>query len=189
MKLVHASSRKQWRRWLARNHDRLNEGVWLVFQKPGSRKPSVSYEEALEEALCFGWIDSIVKRIDDHSYCRKFTPRRAGSAWSPSNQRRVEKILKRGGMTRHGLAEIEAAKRSGNWDRDRRPIIGPGLPTDLAGALRANAAAKQFFRRLAPGYRRQFVAWVVTAKRPETRRDRVRQSLALLASGQKLGLK
>jgi uncharacterized protein YdeI (YjbR/CyaY-like superfamily) len=123
MKQVHVSTRGQWRRWLAENYDKEEDGIWLVFYKKETGRPSLEYEESVEEALCFGWIDSIIKRIDDDKYCRKFTPRKDSSRWSNTNRRRVEKIIKEGGMTEFGLAKVEAAKGSGNWEMDTRPVI------------------------------------------------------------------
>jgi hypothetical protein len=96
MKQVYVSTRGQWRRWLAENHDKEENGIWLVFYKKETGRPSLEYEESVEEALCFGWIDSIIKRIDDDKYCRKFTPRKDDSRWSNTNKERVEKIIKEG---------------------------------------------------------------------------------------------
>jgi uncharacterized protein YdeI (YjbR/CyaY-like superfamily) len=189
MKQVHVTSRSQWRRWLAENHDREKNGIWLVFNKKETGRPSLGYEESVEEALCFGWIDSIIKRINDDQYCRKFTPRRDGSRWSNTNKKRVEKIIKEGRMTEFGLAKIEAAKRSGSWGRDPRPVISTGIPQELSEALARSRKAKAFFEELAPTYRKHFIGWIVTAKRPETRAKRLKESLALLAGGEKLGLK
>ena len=189
MKQVHVSTRGQWRRWLAENHGREGHGVWLVFNKKGAGRPSLEYEESVEEALCFGWIDSVIKRIDDRTYCRKFTPRKDGSGWSNTNKRRVEKIIREGRMTEFGLAKIKAAKRSGNWERNPRPVIDLGIPQELSEAFARNRKAKDFFEKLAPTYRKHFIGWIVTAKRSGTRAKRVKESLALLARGEKLGLK
>src|SRR5579863_366528 len=117
MKQVRVTTRAQWRRWLAKNHDRETNGAWLVFQKKHTDRPSLDYEEAVEEALCFGWIDSIIRRIDDGTYCRKFTPRKNDSAWSNENKTRVEKVTGEGRMTQFGQAKVDAAKRSGRWTR------------------------------------------------------------------------
>src|SRR5580704_10191223 len=109
MKQLCVTSRAQWRAWLAENHDKEKSGVWLVFFKGPKGKASIEYEESVEEALCFGWIDSLIKRIDDQQYCRKYTPRKNDSLWSDSNRKRVEKIIREGRMTEFGLAKIEAA--------------------------------------------------------------------------------
>ena len=189
MKRIHVTTRSQWRRWLAENHDREPDGIWLVFQKKKSGKPSLEYEESVQEALCFGWIDSIIKKIDDDRYCRKFTPRKDDSQWSNTNKKRVEKLIKGGKMTEFGLAKVEAAKRSGRWQKDPRPVINMEVPPELSEALARKKKAKEFFEKLAPTYQKQFIGWIVTAKRPETRAKRIRESLALLAKGEKLGIK
>ena len=163
--------------------------MWLVYHKKNSGGRSLDYEESVEEALCFGWIDSLIKRIDDDTYCRKFSPRKADSAWSSSNKQRVEKIMKEGRMMEVGQAKIDAAKKSGRWAVDPKPTMPKGVPPELAEALGLNRNARELFAKLAPTYRRQFIGWIATAKRAETKSERVRQSLALLARGEKLGLK
>lgn len=189
MKQVHVTTRSQWRRWLAENHDKEEKGIWLVFYKKATGRPSLEYEESVEEALCFGWIDSVIRRMDDDQYCRKFTPRRNTSKWSNTNKKRVAKIIKEGRMTEFGRAKIEAAKRSGRWERDPRPVMNSDIPQELAEALARNRKAKDFFEKLAPSHRKHFVGWIVSAKRPETREKRIKESLALLARGEKLGPK
>ena len=188
MKQVHVSTRGQWRNWLVEHHNREANGIWLVFYKKVTGRPSLEYDESVEEALCFGWIDSIIKRINDEKYCRKFTPRKDGSQWSNTNKKRVAKMIKEGRMTEAGWVKVEAAKSSGSWELDPRPII-TGVPRDLSGALARNRKAKDCFEQLAPTYQKQFIGWIVTAKRPETRAKRLKESLALLTKGKKLGLK
>lgn len=189
MKQIHVSTRAQWRRWLARNHREEKNGIWLVFYKKASGSPTLDYEEAVEEALCFGWIDSVIRRMDDDQYCRKFTPRRKNSQWSSLNRRRAEKMIKAGRMTRFGSAQVKAAKKSGIWKRDPTPVINLDPPRELSEALAQHQKAKSFFEKLAPTYRKQFIGWIVTAKRPEIRARRIKESLGLLARGRKLGLK
>ena len=189
MKQIHVTSRSEWRRWLVRNHDREKDGIWLVYHKRETGTPSLEYEESVEEALCFGWIDSIIKRLDDSRYCRKFTPRKDESGWSSTNKRRVERMIKEGRMTEFGQAKVDAAKRSGGWELDPRPVIDMDLPRDLSKVLARNRNAKEFFENLAPSYRKHFIGWIVTAKRPGTRARRLKESLALLERGEKLGLK
>ncbi len=130
MKQVSVTTRSQWRQWLAKNHELEKAGIWLVFYKPISRRLSLDYDEAVEEALCYGWIDSIIKRIDDHAYCRKFTPRKADSAWSNSNKKRVGKLVKEGRMTEFGQAKIDFAKKSGRWAVDPKPVIALDIPPE-----------------------------------------------------------
>lgn len=189
MKQVHITTRSQWRQWLAENHDQEKNGIWLVFNKKQSGRPSLEYAESVEEALCFGWIDSIIKRIDDDTYCRKFTPRKDGSRWSNINKRRVDKIIQEGRMTEFGRAKVEAAKQSGSWAGQSRPVISMTIPKELSESLARNRKAEVFFEKLAPTYRKQFIGWIVTAKRPETRAKRLKETLALLARSEKLGLR
>jgi len=188
MKQLHVTTRGEWREWLAENHGKEEAGIWLVFYKKQTGRASLGYEESVEEALCFGWIDSIIKRIDNTKYCRKFTPRKDSSKWSLTNRRRVDKLMKQGSMTEFGLAKVEAARRSGNWEMNARPVIKLKLPEALSEALARNRKVKAFFDKLAPTYRRHFIGWIVTAKRPETRSKRLKESLALLRRGEKLGL-
>lgn len=189
MRRVHVSTRGEWRRWLIENHRTEVEGIWLVYHKKQTGKGSLEYEESVDEALCFGWIDSIIKRIDAATYCRRFTPRKDSSRWSDSNRNRVERLIKEGAMTEFGLAKVEAAKRSGNWARDSRPTLTLDVPQDFSEAQARNQRAKGFFEKLAPSHRKHFIAWIVTAKRPETRARRLQECLAFLGKGEKLGLK
>ena len=173
---------RAWRAWLAKHHA-TSRGVWLVFRKRHTGEPSIPYLAALDEALCFGWIDSLVKRLDEDRYARKFTPRKPTSKWSDVNRR--------------GWAELEATKRlaragvaSAPTENSYapRPVV-PTLPSYIARALKAHPRARDFFRSLTPTERRRFVVWIHTAKRAETREKRLRESIAILASGRKLGLK
>jgi uncharacterized protein YdeI (YjbR/CyaY-like superfamily) len=144
---------------------------------------SIPYEDLVREALCFGWIDSLVKRLDDERYAIKVTPRKPTSNWSDINRKRWADLEAAGLLTSAGLA---AAPTDNSYAA--KPVI-PDLPVYIAKALKANAKAWTFFRELAPTYRRDFVVWIHTAKRPETRDRRIRESIRLLAAGQKLGLK
>jgi uncharacterized protein YdeI (YjbR/CyaY-like superfamily) len=180
--LVEARDRQKWRTWLSTNHTS-SPGVWLVYYKDHTGVKSVSYEESVNEALCFGWIDSLIKRLDEDRYARKFTPRKPTSNWSESNRKRWAELKQAGLLSEAGLA----AAPTGNIYAPRLAI--PELPSYIAKAIEANPKALRFFRKLAPTHRRHFVAWIHTAKRAETREKRIRESLALLAAGQKLGLK
>lgn len=188
MRQLHVTTADEWRQWLAKNHLHEKDGVWLVFYKKETGRPSIDYDESVEEALCFGWVDSLIKRIDDASYCRKYTPRKNNSLWSASNKERVQKIIQDGRMTKFGQAKVDAAKKSGRWKLDPKPIPPQDVPMEFSEALSGNKRAKDFFETLAPGYRRTFVLWIASAKRPETRAQRITKSLALLAKGQKLPL-
>jgi uncharacterized protein YdeI (YjbR/CyaY-like superfamily) len=175
-------TRRQWRDWLSRHHAS-SPGVRLVFYKAHTRVPSIPYEDAIREALCFGWVDSLVKRLDDDRYTLKFTPRKPTSKWSDPNRRRWRELKAAGRLSPAGLA----AAPTGNTYAPKPSI--PELPAYIAKALKATPKAWSFFQSLARTYRRDFVVWIHMAKRPETREKRIRESLALLVAGKKLGLK
>ena len=175
-------TRKQWRAWLAKNHAS-SPGVWVVRYKQHSAVKSISYEDVVREALCFGWVDSLVKRLDDERYALKVTPRKPTSKWSHSNRKRWKELEMAGQLEAPGLAAAPTANSYAP-----RPTI-PELPPYVAKALKVNAEAWQHFQSLAPTYRRDFVVWIHTAKRPETREKRIRESIRLLSSGKRLGLK
>lgn len=172
-------TRQAWRAWLSRNHAR-EKGIWLAYYKKGSGKRSVTYEEALQEALCFGWIDSTIGRVDEERYKQRFTPRKEKSVWSSSNKARVEKLIAEGRMAPPGLAKVEAAKRNGSWeslsDIDR---IGKGaeLPPDLLHALAAEPQAQAIFDKRPPSEKKLWAYWVLSAKKPETRARRVAETV------------
>ncbi len=190
MKTLEVKTRAEWRQWLVENHATETE-LWLVFRKQSTGAPSVPYEDTVEEALCFGWIDSIIKRLDEDRYVRKYTPRKPGSVWSVPNRRRIDKMIKAGLMTPPGLAPIEAAKASGDWEKSStRPEVQLDVvPQELADALAGNAQAGEFFQTLAPSYRRIYILWIATAKKPETRQRRTAEAIQKLERGEKLGLK
>jgi uncharacterized protein YdeI (YjbR/CyaY-like superfamily) len=189
MHTVYARNRAAWRRWLEKNHASEPRGVWLVYYKPHAGKPSVSYDDSVEEALCFGWVDSLIRRIDDDRYARKFTPRRDDSHWSESNRKRVERLIRAGLMTPVGLAKVEAARASGLWGRDPRPEVDERISPQFAAALAENQLARGFFERLTPAQQRQFILWINVAKKAETRERRLAESIRLLEQGRQLGMK
>ena len=189
MKTVEAKTRAEWRAWLAANHDKEAE-VWLVYYKKKSGKATIAYEASVEEALCYGWVDSIIKKIDETKYARKFTLRKDDSRWSPSNIKRAKKLLKEGLMTDHGLQKVEAAKQSGNWDDPvQKPELSYEMHPEFARALEHNMKARETFEKLATTYQKQYLGWIEIAKRPETRQKRIEESIRLLSEGKKLGLK
>jgi uncharacterized protein YdeI (YjbR/CyaY-like superfamily) len=175
-------NRQEWRTWLGTHHT-TSPGVWLVFYKDHTGVKSTSYEDSVCEALCFGWIDSLIKRLDDDRYTRKFTPRNPTSKWSDSNRKRWVELKAAGLLTAAGLAGAPTS----NTYAPRQAI--PALPSYIAKALKANPKAWSFFQKLAPTHRHNFAGWIHSAKRPETREKRIRESIALLAAGKKLGLK
>ena len=188
MKQLYFKTSDDWRKWLKINHDKENE-VWLIFFKKEVGKPSIEYESAVEKALCFGWIDSIIKKLDDERYVRKFTPRRPNSRWSDSNKKRVRKLMRQGLMTKSGAAKVTEAKKSGLWEQSGQPEISFEIPREFESALVKNKKAKIFFNRLTLSYQKQFIGWISVAKRQETKDRRVGESIALLEQGTKLGLK
>lgn len=175
-------TREQWRQWLAKHHAS-SPGIWLVRHKQHTGVVAIPYEDLVSEALCFGWVDSLIKRLDNNRYAIKVTPRKATSKWSDINRKRWEELKAAGLLAPAGLGAAPTANRYA-----AHPPI-PELPAYVAKALKTNVKAWQFFQQLAPTYRRDFVVWIHTAKRPETRDKRIRESIALLAAGKKLGLK
>ena len=174
--------RAAWRQWLAKHHAS-SSGVWLVRHKQHSGVTSMPYEDVVCEALCFGWVDSLIKRLDDDRFAIKVTPRKPTSKWSEINRRRWKRLEAAGLLAAPGVAAAPTANRYAP-----RPSI-PELPAYIAKALKSNRRAWQNFRALAPTYRRDFVVWIHLAKRPETRERRIRESVRLLSAGKKLGLK
>ena len=175
---IHIHDRAAWRKWLEKNHTR-KSGVWLVFHKKKTGKPSLAYEDAVEEALCFGWIDSLVKRVDDGSYVQKFTPRKATGTWSASNKKRVQKMIRQDRMTAAGLLAIEEAKKSGAWntlEKVDRVVMAPELKTKLA----RNKRAREQFERIPMSQKKQFLWWIESAKREETKIKRIGKAIELL---------
>ncbi len=188
MKQLYLTNRGQWRDWLCGHHATEAE-VWLIFYKKETCKPTIRYEDAVEEALCFGWIDSIIKKIDAERYARKFTPRKDNSKWSALNKKRANKMIKEGRMTDVGLSKIQTAKRTGLWEKDSRGQISFDVPPEFAKALAQNKKAKENFDKLAPSYRKQYIGWIAVAKRAETKKRRIEESITLLEKGKKLGMK
>lgn len=168
---VFAPDRAVWRAWLAEHHGSA-PGVWLNFYKKGSSKASVTLIEAIEEALCFGWVDSRMRSVDRERYVLIFTPRKAKSPWSPGNKERVERLIAAGRMAPAGLAAVEAAKADGRWDAYPNAVEQP-MPDELAAALAASPDAARHFATYGPGLRRELVNWVARAKRAETRQKRI----------------
>jgi uncharacterized protein YdeI (YjbR/CyaY-like superfamily) len=189
MRLLEVTDAAGWREWLATHHDRERE-IWLVFWKVHTGRRRVTYEEAVEEALCFGWIDSIVRRLDEERYAQKFTPRSDATKWSASNRARLRRLIAAGRMAAAGLArvcpEVLASLASPAPAPDsREPELGP----EVEAELRADGKAWQGFQLLPPSQRRLHVRWIMAAKRDETRRRRLAEVMGLLAQGKRLGLK
>lgn len=163
-------SRKTWRAWLTKNHTTSN-GVVLIFTKQ-SAGGTFTYDDMVEEALCFGWIDSTARRIDDTKTSLYFAPRKLKSNWSKPNKDRVEKLIKRKLMTPAGMKMIELAKQTGTWDA-LNDIDNLVIPTDLAHALKTHHPADTNFSAFPPSAQRMILQWILSAKRPETRVTRI----------------
>jgi uncharacterized protein YdeI (YjbR/CyaY-like superfamily) len=173
-----------WRRWLDANHAR-SAGVWLLLSKQGTTRPtSLTYDEALEEALRYGWIDGQLRRADENTYSRRFTPRRARSIWSKRNVAIIERLLSEGRMHPAGLAEVERARVDGRWDAAYAGGKTMEVPADFAAALLANPRAQATFEKLSGQNRYAVLYRIETAKRSDTRARRIDEFVAMLARGE-----
>jgi uncharacterized protein YdeI (YjbR/CyaY-like superfamily) len=181
-----ARDRATWRRWLVRHHGSARE-VWLVFARKHTREASIDYDEAVEEALCFGWIDGIKKTIDQDHYTYRFSPRKPGSAWSAINRKRAERLVSEGRMAPAGLAAVEEGRRSGAWARatKKRP---DGMSDLLRDVLAADPEGRAMFEALPPGQRRLWNLYVNEAAREETRARRAREVLVRVRAGRRPGM-
>ena len=174
-----------WRTWLEDHHDDDGAGVWLVLAKKGTTEPtSLTYDESLDEALCFGWIDGSLRRRDEATFLQRFTPRRARSLWSQRNVGIVARLTSEGRMAPAGLAEVDRARRDGRWDAAYAGPATMGVPDDLAAALAAEPAARATFDALTSQNRYAVLHRVTTAVRAETRARRIEQYVAMLARGE-----
>lgn len=168
---VDAPDRPAWRAWLAAHHPQ-KEGIWLIMYKKASGQQRMTYDDVVEEALCFGWIDSLPRRLDDARSLLYISPRKKGSVWSALNKRRIEKLAAAGLIAPAGQAKIDAARLDGSWDA-LNSSDALEIPDDLAAALAANPAAERRFNAFPPGVRKQLLQQLAAAKRPETRQQRV----------------
>jgi uncharacterized protein YdeI (YjbR/CyaY-like superfamily) len=176
------AGRAEWREWLAANH-RTSAGVWLVTWKKRAARPTVSYEESVEEALCFGWIDGVMNRVDDDRIMQWFAPRKPKGTWAQSNKERVARLDAAGLMTDAGRAAVELAKANGAW-QSLDVIDALIVPDDLAAALAERPGARELFDASSASVRRASLAWVYQAKRPETRAGRVERIAATAGRGE-----
>jgi uncharacterized protein YdeI (YjbR/CyaY-like superfamily) len=179
--IVEVPDRAAWRRWLAERHEQ-REAIWLVFHKKTSDGTGPSYEEAVEEALCFGWIDSTANKLDEHRNLQLFAPRKPRSTWARSNKERVARLEREGLLAPAGIAAIEVAKANGSWTA-LDAVERLEEPPELASALDANDAARESWNRFSPSSRKAILWWIVSAKRPETRAKRVEQTVRMAAKG------
>jgi uncharacterized protein YdeI (YjbR/CyaY-like superfamily) len=184
MKTFDAGTLARWRKWLGANHASVEE-IWLVYYKKHTGKASVTYLDALDEALCYGWIDSLVKRIDDDRYAIKYTPRKAGSKWSAINRQRYAALEAAGRLKTAGKARSPESGAS----YGPLPTVPAKIPAYIVKALKSVPPAWEYFKTLAPSHQRHYFGWIHIAKREETRQRRLREAIGLLAKKQKLGLK
>ena len=180
---VHLTTTAEWHDWLAANHDR-GEGVWLVSYKPRTGKQAIDYEDAICEALCYGWIDATYRRIDDERGALWWSPRRKGSLWARTNKARVSRLEAEGRMTSAGRAVIERAKADGSWTL-LEPVEDLVVPDDLAAALAERPGAEQRWAAFPPTAQRAYLLWVYSAKRETTRSTRVTQTADAVAQGRR----
>ena len=185
---LHVTNRDEWQAWLKENHD-TKKGVWLLYYKKHTGKSSIPYDDAVEEALCFGWIDSIIKKVDDEKFARKFTPRKGKSRWSELNKKRARKMMNAGKMTEAGITIVREAKKSGEWFKIAQARKELVIPSYIKEELAENKKALDFFNSLASSYKRNLVGWITSAKREETRKRRLMEAIRLLEQNKKLGMK
>lgn len=180
---VHPRTRTQWRAWLEANHLR-KQGIWVASYKKGTGKPRVEYEAIVEEALCFGWIDSKPNSLDDERSLLWLAPRRAGTGWSRPNKQRIERMIAEGRMAAAGLAKVDAAKADGSWT-SLDAVQALDVPDDLARALAAMPEASGNFAAFPRSAKRGILEWILNARKPETRAKRIAETAMLAARNER----
>jgi uncharacterized protein YdeI (YjbR/CyaY-like superfamily) len=183
--LLYIANRQDWRIWLENHHDKKKE-IWLIYYKKHTGKPRIPYDDAVEEAICFGWIDTTVKRIDDEKFAQKFTPRQEKSQWSELNKKRARKMIKEGRMTKAGLAKIKELLKSDKKGLKPKPVKKKlPMPSDLKKALERNKKARANFQNFATSYQQLYIGWIISAKKEETRERRIKRAVKLAAENNK----
>jgi uncharacterized protein YdeI (YjbR/CyaY-like superfamily) len=185
----HPKTRLSWRKWLEKNHE-VATGVWLIYYKKDTGKRRLHYAEAVEEALCFGWIDSLPRKLDAERTMLKFTPRKPKSGWSELNKKRIEQLIKAKQMTKAGLLKIEQAKKNGSWDaltNSDQHANKNTLPAELEKSLKKNKKAFENFNAFPHSYRKRFFFWIDSAKKEETRKARIEQTILMAEANKKPG--
>ena len=180
---IQCETRGQWRTWLSQHHGR-NEGVWLITFKKDSSRPSVGYDASVEEALCFGWVDSRKRALDEDRSMLWFAPRRKGSGWSRSNKERIAKLIDADMMHEAGLAKVQAAKLDGSWNA-LDAVENLEVPTDLAGAFAVRPGSSENFEAFPRWVKRAILEWISTAKRTATRQRRIEETAKLAMENQR----
>lgn len=187
LETLDVSTVAEWRSWLDKHHLTIAE-IWLVFHRQGSGVPSISYADALDEALAYGWIDSVIRKLDEEKYVRKFTPRKPRSIWSSLNIGHVNRLRKEGRMTKWGLEAFE--KRTGEISQlEKITAAGIRIPSDLTETLKKNKTAWDNFQSFAPSHKKRYLIWISAAKRPETRKKRIDEAVVLISRNVKNLLK
>ena len=181
METLYVTSRTAWRRWLSKHHDHKKE-IWLIYYKKHTKKRRIHYETAVEEAICYGWIDSTVRRIDDEKYAQKFTPRKKKSKWNQVNINRAKKMIRAKRMTRAGKQKFE------NRVEYDRVVDSLEIPVEVMKALKTDQAAWKNFNAFAPSCRRLYLHWVTSAKKEETRGRRIKTLVERAGKNQKPGM-
>jgi uncharacterized protein YdeI (YjbR/CyaY-like superfamily) len=171
MEPIHFNNENEWHEWLLHNHNKEKE-IWLVIQKKKSTIKGIKYNEAVEEAVCFGWIDGRMKRLDDEQFIQRFSPRRKKSDWSLSNKKRAQRMIDKGRMTKAGYAAIEEAKKNGRWDQSY-PLKETRTPEDLIDELKKTPQAYKNFNDFPRYAKYMYIRWIDDAKRNETRKRRI----------------
>jgi len=177
---------KEWRAWLEKHHASEPE-IWLVFHKQHTGIPSIEYKDSLDEALCYGWVDSLIKRLDDDRFARKFTPRKPDSRWSEVNRKRYAGLKALGRLKPPGIARAPGAR--GSAPKPKRVELPAKLPSYIEVALRKHPVARRNYNALSPAHQRRYFAWIASAKREETRMKRLDEAIRMLTRGVELGLK
>jgi uncharacterized protein YdeI (YjbR/CyaY-like superfamily) len=180
-------NKKEWHNWLERNHLKFKE-IWLIHYKKSSNKKNLTHYDAVGEALCFGWIDSTLKRIDEEKYILRYTPRKSKSVWSKINKETAERMILQGKMTKAGLEKINSAKKNGLWETAYTNKIRDKLPSDLEKSLHLDKIAWENFHNFANSYRNMYIGWVKNAKTIETRTKRINEVVKRSRENKKPGL-
>jgi len=178
-------SREDWRDWLKRNHDRAEE-VWLKISKKHTRTHGISYEEGVEEAICFGWIDGKMKSMDEETYMLRFSPRRRGSLWSELNREKAVRMIKARRMTRAGMEKVDEAKKNGRWDSAYSSRKEPVPPDQLNEALSKDTVALRNFNELSNSKKMAYIHWINEAKKDETRERRIEETIRAMKARKSL---
>lgn len=185
LKIISFDSQKKWAKWLEKNHLK-SVGIWLKFFKKNSGVKTVTYAEAVEEGLCYGWIDSQAKSIDEKAYLQRFTPRGPKSVWSKINTEHMERLIKEGRMKKAGLETMEAAKKDGRWAAAYAAPSKVTMPEDFKKALSANKKAEAFYKTLNKANTYGILTRIQFARKAETRTKRIKEFVEMLERGEKL---